>query len=198
MNAPEEEQDRHDMAELVAGRDTALNRLMDRHGPALYRYLIRVLGREAEAADVAQETFVRVYQHRARFDPEAKFTTWLYAIATNLARNRLRTWRRHPELSMDSEGDDGEGAGLAAVLADGGAAPDQAAQARERAKAVRQAVAQLPEHLRVPLVLAEYEGRSQVEIGRILGCTAKAVEMRLYRARQELRKTLRPWLASGG
>jgi RNA polymerase sigma-70 factor (ECF subfamily) len=72
--------------------------------------------------------------------------------------------------------------------------PGEAVQERERAEAVRQAVAALPEALRIPLILAEYEEKSQVEIGGIIGCSAKAVEVRLYRARQHLRASLAPLL----
>ena len=98
-----EELDRLDMAQLAAGQDASLNLLMERHGPKLFHYLIRVLQDEAEASDLAQETFVRVYQHRARFNSGQKFSTWLYAIATNLARDRLRWRARHPQVSLDAE-----------------------------------------------------------------------------------------------
>ena len=83
----EDEQDRSAMARLAAGEDEALNELMARHAERLFRYLLRLLQNETEAADLAQESFVRVYQNRARFVARHKFTTWLYAIATNLARD---------------------------------------------------------------------------------------------------------------
>src|SRR6476660_6795698 len=79
-----DEQDRQDVARLCAGHDSAFNTLMGRHAERLFHYLLRQSGNEAEASDLAQETFVRVYQNRARFNPAQKFSTWLFAIATNL------------------------------------------------------------------------------------------------------------------
>ena len=182
-------QDAADMEHLAAGRDTALDDLMERHGPRLYHYLIRVLQNEDNAADLVQESFVRVYQHRAKFDGKQKFSTWLYAIATNLARDRIRWRTRHPEVSLEAESEQTGGA-LGDMLPDQMPSPSESMVARERAAAVRAAVAALPEELRLPLVLAEYEGRAQAEIAQILDCSAKAVEMRIYRARQQLRGRL--------
>ena len=184
-----EELDRLDMAQLAAGQDASLNLLMERHGPKLFHYLIRVLQDEAEASDLAQETFVRVYQHRARFNSGQKFSTWLYAIATNLARDRLRWRARHPQVSLDAEHEE-TGGNMADTLKSSSLSPAETLQEEERAVAVRNAVAALPEEVRLPLVLAEYEGRSQAEIAAILKCSIKAVEMRIYRARQELRARL--------
>src|SRR5262245_47484994 len=104
MNAPStEEQDSADMRRLAAGHDAALNDLMEQHGAKLFNYLIRCLQSEDEAADLAQEVFVRVYQHREDFDGRQKFSTWLYAIATNLVKDRYRWRSRHPQVSLDAE-----------------------------------------------------------------------------------------------
>ena len=189
-----DELDRQDMARLVGGHDAALNELMGRHAQPLTLYLLRLLGSQAEADDLAQETFVRVYQHRDRFRPEAKFSTWFYTIATNLVRDRLRWRGRHPQVSLEAEIAD-SGVSLGDTLAAAQASPDETLQGAERLGAIRRAVAALPEELRLPLVLAEYEERSQAEIAEILGCSVKAVEMRIYRARQALRQNLAGWLA---
>ena len=183
-----EEQDARDMARLARGHDAALNDLMERHEEKLFHYLIRVLQDESDAADTAQEAFAKVYEHRARFDPQNKFSTWLYTIATNLARNRLRWRARHPQVSLHAAGD-GE-TGWEHSLPDGALAPDETLAASERADTVRRAVAEIPEDLRAPLILAEYERLSHAEIGGILKCSVKAVESRIYRARQHLRATL--------
>ena len=95
-SAHSDEQDRSDMARLVAGQDAALNELMARHAERLSRYLLRLLQNETEAADVAEEAFVRVYLHRTRFKRGKKFSTWLYTIARNLASNELRDRSRRP------------------------------------------------------------------------------------------------------
>ncbi len=190
MNAPNADgQDAQDMARLVAGREAALNDLMERHAEKLFHYLFRSVQDESDAADLAQETFVRVYQNRAKFDARQKFSTWLYAIASNLVRDRFRWRSRHRQVSLDAE-NEATGNDFRDALAGHGPSPSESLQAEERAEAVRRAVAALPEELRLPLILTEYEGHSQAEIGEILGCTPKAVETRLYRARQRLRVTL--------
>jgi len=184
-----DERDRTDMSRLVAGQNAALNDLMERHGEKLFHYLIRCLQNEDDAADLSQETFARVYQHRKKFDQRQKFSTWLYAVASNLVRDHYRWHSRHPQVSLEANGDDAVG-DLAETFPEQKPSPSEKIQADERADAVRLAVAGLPEELRIPLILAEYEERSQAEIGRILGCTAKAVETRIYRARQQLRTKL--------
>jgi RNA polymerase sigma-70 factor (ECF subfamily) len=181
--------DRADMGRLNAGHDAALNELMGRHGARLFHYLVRALQDAEEAADVAQEAFVRVYQNRARFDSRQVFSAWLYAIATNLVKDRYRYRARHPQVSLDAENQE-TGRSFKEQLLDGAAVPGDNLESSERAATVRKAVAALPEELRLPLILAEYEDRSHAEIGHILGCTAKAVETRIYRARQQLRATL--------
>jgi RNA polymerase sigma-70 factor (ECF subfamily) len=184
-----DEWDRQEMARLIAGQDPALNELMARHAEPLFRYLVRLLQNEAEAEDLAQETFVRVYQNRERFKPRGRFSTWLYAIATNLARDRLRWRARHPQVSLEAENEP-TAACLADHLPSPQPTPADCLESRERVTAIRQAIAALPEDLRAPLVLAEYEELSHAEIAIILDCSPKAVEMRLYRARQQLRASL--------
>lgn len=190
-------QDTQDMMRLAAGHDAALNGLMERHGEKLFHYLIRCLQDEEEAADLAQETFVRVYQHRAKFDSGQKFSTWLYTIASNLVRDRYRWRARHPQVSLNAE--HGEtGTELGARLAHPGASPRESLETTERVAAIQNAVAALPEELRTPLLLAEYEDKPQAEIAQILSCSVKAVETRIYRARKQLRAALGFLFGQGG
>ena len=199
MSDPAAADDRADMLRLAEGRDAALDALMARHGGRLHAYLLRLLQNESDAEDLAQECFVRVYQHRARFDPAQNFATWLYTIATNLVRDRYRWRSRHPETPFDPDpgpaADGTESAGPGATLPTAGPGPAESLVAAEAAGAVRSAVGGLPPELREPLVLAEFEDLSHAEIGAILGLTSKAVEVRVYRARQRLRRVLQPWLA---
>lgn len=198
MNTPDpEELDVQDMARLAAGHDAALNDLMERHAPKLYHYLLRCLRDEEEAADLSQETFVRVFQHRARFDSRQKFSTWLYAIASNLVRDRYRWRARHPQVSLNAE-DKETGSELGARLVHPAATPRESLETNERVAAIQGAVAALPEELRIPLLLAEYEDKPHVEIARILSCSVKAVETRIYRARKQLRTALSFLLRQGG
>lgn len=190
MNAPAgDELDAHDMARLIDGQDAALNALMERHGPKLFHYLLRSLQNEDDAADLAQESFVRVYQNRARFNPKQRFSTWLYAIASNLVRDRYRWRSRHPQVSLDAENEQNKIA-FKDTLATPEAGPDEQLQTSECAVTVRQAIAALPEELRQPLILAVYQSLPQAEIAEILNCSVKAVETRIYRARQQLRTAL--------
>jgi RNA polymerase sigma-70 factor (ECF subfamily) len=192
-----DEQDRQDMIRLAGGNDAALNDLMERHAQRLFHYLVRQLQDENEAEDIAQETFARIYQHRLRFDRRHRFSTWLYAIATNLARDRQRWLARHPQVSLDA-GQPTTGASLGDVLPANQAAPSDRVDADDRVRAVRRAVASLPDELRTALVLAEYEECPYQDIAAILKCSPKAVEMRLYRARQKLREQLRAFLPGEG
>lgn len=150
---------------------------------------VRSLQNEEDAADVAQETFVRVHQNRAKFDMSQKFSTWLYFIATNLVKDRYRYRTRHPQVSLDAE-NEASGNDFREGLPGDGLSPGEIAVADERAEIVRRAVSTLPEELRIPVLLSEYEELSHAEIGAILKCSAKAVETRLYRARQQLREKL--------
>lgn len=196
MNTPNpDELDVQDMSRLTAGHEAALNSLMERHAGKLFNYLVRCLQNEDDAADTAQETFVKVYQSRARFDPDQKFSTWLYTIAANLVKDRYRWRSRHPQVSLDAESDT-TGDSFRESLPGNDPLPHEQVQAEERSETVRRAVAALPEELRQPLILAEYEERSHAEIGAMLGCSAKAVETRIYRARQQLRVSLESLLES--
>lgn len=191
-----DEQDARDMTRLANGHDAALNDLMERHAGKLFHYLLRSLQNEEDAADLAQETFVRVYENRKKFDSSQKFTTWLYAIAGNLVRDRYRWRARHPQTSLDAGNEEADQPHLKNSLRDSEPTPAESLQTSERAEAVRKAVAALPEELRQPLILAVYGELSQAEIAAILRCSVKAVETRIYRARQQLRGMLQPLLPS--
>lgn len=185
----EHDLDQADMRRLVSGHDNALNDLMERHASKLFSYLIRCLQDKEDAVDSAQETFVRVYQNRMRFDPRQKFATWLYAIATNLVKDHYRYRSRHPKVSLDAENAD-TGNSIKEGLQDLSRSPSEAMEASERSEIVRRAIRALPEELRIPLIQAEYEELSHAEIAEVLGCTPKAIETRIYRARKRLRATL--------
>ena len=180
------------MERVQAGDEPALGVLMARWEGPLKRFLYRLLFNPAEAEDLAQETCVKLFLHRAQYRRGAAFSPWVLTIAANLARNRRRWWHRHPTQSLTVLTEDG--ASRTWEPADPAAGPAEQAQAGEHAIVVRAAVAALPHELREVVVLAEYEGKSHAESAAVLGCSAKAVEMRLYRARERLRKSLAPLL----
>lgn len=175
------------MRRLQGGEDLALAALMQRWEKPVKRFIFRLVGNPTEAEDLAQEVFVRVYRKRASYRPGARFSTWCFAIAANQAKNRLRWWRRRPALSLNAWTD---AAGDPADESAAGAGAADLAVRQERIAAVQQAVAALPLDLRTALVLFEYEEQSMAEIAAALGCTAKAIENRLYRARQQLKSLL--------
>jgi RNA polymerase sigma-70 factor (ECF subfamily) len=182
-----------DMERLKAGQDTALNDLMERHATPVFHFLCRMVGNEDDANDLAQETFVRVFKSSGSFRTNEKFSTWLFTIAANLGRNHFRWRARHPNISLETENAETEQT-LGSTLSSDAPAPNEQALAAERAAAVRAAVVKLPEDMREAIVLCEWEELSMAEAAKILETTPKAVESRLYRARQLLRERLKSWL----
>lgn len=179
-------EDRALMTRVQAGEEVALGALMERWERPVKGVIARLVFNATEAEELAQETFVRVWQQREKFKAGAEVRPWVFSIAVNLARNRLRWWRRRPEVALEewSVAEDGgtERAG------DGGGL-----ERKERAAAVRDAVAALPAELREALVLFEYEEMSQAEIAVTVGATVKAVEARIARAKEKLRGALKRW-----
>lgn len=179
-------EDAQDMASLCAGNDEAMRRLMRRHDSRLHASITRMLKDREEAADVVEEAFIKVYQHRHRFNFESKFTTWLYTIALNLARNRLRSRARRPEfISLESLSEEELEAQQQALRRE--LSPETRLESGEITNGLEDSLAGLPSQLRGPLELFAFEDRSQAEIARQFGCTVKAIECRLYNARKRLR-----------
>ena len=179
------------MDRVRTGDQAAFATLMERWELPLKAFLGRVVLNAAEAEDLAQETFVAVWQHRDRFRADAAFKPWVFTIALNLARKRLRWWRRRPSVSLDHwmdsdtappEPASGEPATLAKL------------ERAETAAAVRDAIAALPADLREAIVLFEFEHLSHREIAGIVAATPKAVETRIHRAREKLRTALKSWM----
>lgn len=172
--------DTADMLSLAGGHDTALHGIMDRWRDKVAAFLYRMTGCQDTALDLAQETFVRVWQARQRYETGGRFSTWLFAIAANLARNHARWRSRHPEAPLPEDD----------PRLDGALDPAAAAAARESLAAVQKAIAALPPDLREALVLSVYHEMPHAEIATALHCSTKAVELRIYRARQQLRAIL--------
>lgn len=186
--------DRADMERLSAGVDRALDDLMERHAGRVFNHLLRLLGDQDDARDLAQETFVRIYRSKGRFDPGQRFTAWLYTIAGNLARNHYRWRSRHPEARLDDAQMNRLEAGEDQPGGRGSPTPAEALDRAERAVAVRNAVNHLPLPLREVVVLVEWEGLSVPEAASVLKTSPKAAETKLYRARRQLREALKRWL----
>lgn len=173
------------MLRLAGGEDLALNDLISRWRDRLAAFLLRMVGDHATAMDLTQETFVRLYTSRKTYKPSAAFSTYLFHIAANLARTQARWRKRHPTVPMEDESGEIRHEGVDSLPS-----PDENADLHERADLVNRAIAALPEDQREALLLFTVEGMSQAEVAAALGCSPKAVEVRVYRARQLLREAL--------
>ncbi|HEX3444705.1 MAG TPA: RNA polymerase sigma factor [Chthoniobacterales bacterium] len=176
------------MLRLKNGEDWILNELMTRWQEPLVGFIYRYIGRQTEALDIAQETFVRVFETRQRYVVRVKFSTWLFAIAANLCRNYLR-WRQKRGEPIPETTDTDEAA-ISESHQTSDESPDQAAIRSETISLIRGAIDKLPHDLKTAILLNEYQSLSYAEISSVLGCSVKAVEMKLYRARQLLRERL--------
>lgn len=185
---PSEPDDAALMRRIQASDETAFALLMHRWEKPVKAVIARIVLNTSEAEDLAQETFVRLWQHRDRFNLSQAVKPWILGIAVNLARNRLRWWRRRPSISLDDWTETPEPGPAAGVH---GSKP---LEQSEQARAVRDALAALPPDFREVIVLFEYEGLSYADIALALGTTPKTVENRLARARGKLRPLLQRWL----
>ncbi len=191
------DEDRALMVRVQSGDEVALAALMERWELPVKAVIGRLVLNAREAEELAQETFVRVWQQREKFRADAAFRPWVFSIAVNLARNRLRWWRRRPEVSLQEwsenpeKGDRSSAMGVRSPAIGVGSARMERG---ERAAAVAEAIAALPQELREAIVLFEYEEMSQAEIAVAVGATVKAVETRVARAREKLRVALRRWM----
>lgn len=172
------------MLKLAAGDDLALNEIMARWQDRLNAFLWHMTHDHAAAGDLAQETFVHLYQHRHHYRPEAPFPSYLFRIARNLLSNHLRWKKRHPTEPLDGL----EKQGLEPASQE--SSPAETLTEAETAHTVRQAILSLPQDLRETLVLFTYQELGYREIADLLECSEKAVETRLYRARQLLKEKL--------
>jgi RNA polymerase sigma-70 factor (ECF subfamily) len=188
--------------ELVAGiaqRDPeAFRTLMERYAAPVINLAFRFLGTVADAEDVAQDVFLRLYQQPPALDPSTKLFTWLYRVTVNRCLDLLRKRPRRSEVvSLDApvSGDESPEATLAERYPDpSGKTPRDLLTQAERATVTRKAVAALPDALRASLILSTFEELSHGQIGQLLGISPKAVERRIARARQLLRARLAPYL----
>jgi RNA polymerase sigma-70 factor, ECF subfamily len=165
-----------------AGDEAAFAELMRRYKRPVVNFVYRMLGDAAEADDIAQEVFVRVYQHIGSYRPRMKFSTWLFTLARNAVIDQLRWRKRHPTESLEL---------IERSAASTEAGVVEQVATREIGEHIASAVATLPEDQKTALILAEYNGLSYDEIAQIMRCSEKSVEARLYRAKQTLRGKLR-------
>jgi RNA polymerase sigma-70 factor, ECF subfamily len=189
---PEDAEDIRLMGLASAGDMAAFEQLVERHQRMVVGTVGRMLGTNSDAEDIAQQVFVRVWKNVKRYEPRAKFTTWLLKITRNLVFNELRRRSRHPAVPLQSETDEEE----RPLKDEQAVAPDAALLDHELQEAVDVAIAQLPETQRMAVILRRYEELSYEEIAEALEQSVSAVKSLLFRARTELRENLKRYLSS--
>jgi len=185
------------MLQVKQGDEASFELLLERYRTSLCHFLSRMVRDAAMAEDLAQEVFLRVYRARKDYKPSAKFTTWLFRIATNLALNAIRDGR--PRLLEDSldepqEGEDGHTTGFEVADREPGAL--QRLIERDRAAAIRRVVLALPEKQRAAVLLHKYHEMDYDDIARILDCSVSALKSLLFRAYETLRVQLAPMVSA--
>jgi RNA polymerase sigma-70 factor (ECF subfamily) len=174
----------------------AFEQLVDKYKQPVIHLLFRSLHDLTEAEDIAQNVFLQVYKNASRYEPRAKFSTWLFTIARNLGLNELRRRARHPADSMDAyaEGNDEHAATQfedRSILS-----PTTEVLQHELEEKLEEALKELPESQRTALLLCREEDLSYEDIGKILGCSLSATKSLIHRGRETLKQKLRPYLKS--
>jgi RNA polymerase sigma-70 factor, ECF subfamily len=188
------------MLDVKAGDEASFEILLHKYRSPLVNFLFRMVRDRATAEDLAQEVFLRVYKARAQYSPSAKFTTWLFRIATNLALNSVRDNRhRQMDVSIDAPLEEDEAPPL--QLPSREMRIDEHMVERDRAEFIRQKISALPEKQRVAVLLHKYEEMDYADIAKVLECSESALKSLLFRAYETLRVQLAPLVsqpAEGG
>lgn len=170
---------------FLDGHEHAFEELVNRYSVRLLNFVYRTVGDLERSQDLVQETFVRVYRHAHRFDQTKKFSTWIYTIAGNLAKNELRNRSRSPLVLFQTLKKNWEADHRPLEWEDSTYRPDDLYRKRHLKDVVERAVNELPEHHRIIFVLRELEGKSYEDIAEITGCRLGTVKSRLNRARNK-------------
>jgi RNA polymerase sigma-70 factor (ECF subfamily) len=182
------------VAVYLEGRSEAFQELVERYQKRLLNFVYRTIGDRERAEDLVQEVFIRVHRHLHRFDQTKKFSTWIYTIASNLAKNELRNRSRNPLVLFQAMKKNWEADHRPLQFEDPHHRPDDLYRKRHLRELVEWAVAQLPEHHREVFVLRELEGKSYEDIAEITSCNLGTVKSRLNRARNRFAQVVAPHL----
>jgi RNA polymerase sigma-70 factor (ECF subfamily) len=184
--------DSHVVQLFLGGEDRAFAELVHRYDKRLQNFVYRTVGDRERAEDLVQETFVRVYRHLNRFDQTRKFSTWIYTIAGNLAKNELRNRSRNPLVLFQAIMKNWESDYRPLEWEDPQNRPDDLYRKRFLREKVNESVDQLPAHHRTVFVLRELHGKTYEEIAEITGCNLGTVKSRLNRARNNFARIIAP------
>jgi RNA polymerase sigma-70 factor (ECF subfamily) len=178
------------MARIAKGDNDAFEILVNRHQTSILNLIYRFIGDRTQAKDLAQEVFIRVWQAARSYKPEAKFTTWIYRIATNVCFNELKSARRRRWFQFHRSNEDNEGS-IEETFPDGSPTAEDLLLEKERSRQISDALQSLPDNQRMALVLRRYDDLSYEEIAGILNCSVSAVESLLVRAKRTLQEKLK-------
>ena len=176
----------------------AFAELLERYRTRVFGHFVNRLGDRQEAEDLTQEVFLRLYRHRKRYQPRARFSTWLFHIVHNLACNAIRARQRCTITRLDNSSDGDEPRGANALAAGGDLSPSRGLEQAELAGVVRRAISGLAGRQRAAVVLHQFHDRTYAEVAAELDMTAKAAKSLLYRARGQLRSSLSAFMAAQG
>ncbi|MEP7382094.1 MAG: sigma-70 family RNA polymerase sigma factor [Gemmatimonadota bacterium] len=179
---------------FLGGEERAFQELVDRYQTRLLNFIYRTIGDRERSEDLVQEVFIRVYRHLHRFDRSKKFSTWIYTIASNLAKNELRNRSRNPLVLFQAIRKNWQDDDRPLQFEDHTSRPDDMYRKRHLRELVEQSVGRLPEHHRQVFVLRELEGKSYEEIAEITSCNLGTVKSRLNRARNAFASLISPGL----
>jgi len=182
------------MLRLAAGDEGAFNFLVQKYHRAMIHFLFRMVHNEAVAEELAQEVFLRIYRSRESYRAEAKFTTWLYRIATNLAVNHARDTRHERSAQTIYLDAPDEETGTTPDVADDEPSVEQKLMRDERMAAIRKHVMALPERQRMAVLMHKYQGMDYRQIGDVLKLSESATKSLLFRAYQTLRDKLKEFV----
>ncbi len=185
------------MLRVKQGDATAFSQLVDKYKQPVMNFAYRTLRDLTEAEDLAQNVFVQVYKSARRYEPSAKFSTWLFTIARNLCLNEIRRRARHPAESLDQTHAETDDQPLHQVEDRRVVLPSEELLHGELDQKITDALAELPENQRTALLLCRQEALSYEEIAEVLGCSLSATKSLIHRGRETLKSKLKPYLRTG-
>jgi RNA polymerase sigma-70 factor (ECF subfamily) len=191
---PENYTDAEVMLRVKAGDQAAFDFLVQKYRRPLVSFMYRMARNTAAAEDLAQEVFLRVYRSRQSYEATAKFTTWLYRIATNLAVNHARDTRKdRPEVTLSLDEPDEE-TGTTMDVADSSMSSEEGLVRRERLAAIRAKVEALPERQRLAVIMHKYQQMDYKQIADVMKLSESATKSLLFRAYETLREQLKEFI----
>ena len=177
------------MARTAEGDELAFEILVRRHQTPVLNLVYRYVGDRTKAKDLAQEVFIRVWRAANRYEPKAKFTTWIYRITANLCLNELKSIKGKKLVQLEAEEEDRQSTNYK-TTSDAFQSPEDLLLAEERSRQVSGALQSLPENQRMALILKRYDNLPYDEIAKIMECSISAVESLLVRAKRNLQEKL--------